>query len=50
MLKYGESVFVAAAILAFVVFTGVMFLDAFAESGPNCPDMDPAWLGYCERP
>lgn len=19
------------------------------ESGPNCPGMDPAWLGWCEE-
>lgn len=31
-----------AAIIAFMLFVGTL------STGPNCPGMDPQWLGWCE--
>lgn len=37
---------VLAAIALFVLWE---FFTGWAESGPNCPGMDPSWIGWCNR-
>ena len=37
--------------IRFGILTGIVLFLVFVllpESGPNCPGMDPAWLGWCE--
>lgn len=24
-------------------------LTSYVETGPNCPGMEPSWIGYCEK-
>lgn len=27
---------------------GYLMLVSYVETGPNCPGMEPEWIGYCE--
>lgn len=41
----------AIMVLGFAIVLGLatwMFVEAGLNSGPNCPGMDPQWLGKCE--
>lgn len=43
-------------ILTTIVIVGLaltavyLLIDGVLGTGPNCPDMDPAWLGRCAAP
>ena len=34
--------------IGLVVGVILVLLVFLAETGPNCPGMDPAWLGWCK--
>lgn len=38
-----------AIYLAVLFLALMMFLQTGAATGPNCPDKDPLWLGYCNK-
>lgn len=46
MKDFAVSVFIGVIVgvsLILVVAWGIL------ETGPNCPGMDPSWLGWCEE-
>lgn len=44
------GVVLGVALWALGVFAAYLFISSCAEVGPDCPGMDPQWLGKCEEP
>lgn len=41
---------IATLVLIVILVAGVvLFFSTASASGPNCPGMDPSWLGWCEQ-
>ena len=43
-----HGVILGVILWALVVFAIYAFLSSWAEVGPDCPGIDPQWLGKCE--
>lgn len=42
------NVIATLALIVILVVGVVLFFSTASASGPNCPGMDPSWLGWCE--
>ena len=43
------NVIATLALIVLLVVGVVLFFSTASASGPNCPGMDPSWLGWCEQ-